>query len=428
MKFFAAFMALAVLVFAAPAFAQTQTSSTEDTGTDGTEIVVETDDGDVVVVDDTYDDEDVEEVKEVPSNFGLWWRGVKERVSVTFTFDPVAKAEKELRYAEERRQIFEKMMENADTDEARARAEAQLVRSEQLMERVENRRETWENADDKTRIEKLRQNVITSHVRRENAFDRLEEVVPEERLDAVQALRLRAQEHSQALLERVANAGENVPEEVKARIEAVKTFIAGKKEALENFQERKDELREELQDLTPEERMEKMEELNQERRELNQERVEKTKELLEQRKEKVDALKAEAAEGDEDAAAELRRVQQVNQQIRENVQDRRENLEEKREEQKEQVQEHRQDVMEQKVGDRPRVTQEEVMQIRKDIDDSMRKAYEEGKPRPIEDRPAVPPKDPALLPRHEENAGDSTDVQEDETEDAAVDNSAEANQ
>ena len=106
MKFLPAFIVFAMILFAAPTFAQTESTSTDDTDV-LTEDIIQTEDGDTVVIDDTYEDVDVEQVDEIPTGLGLWWRGVKERVAVTFTFDPVEKAEKELRFAEERRQIFE---------------------------------------------------------------------------------------------------------------------------------------------------------------------------------------------------------------------------------------------------------------------------------------------------------------------------------
>ncbi|PIY93046.1 MAG: hypothetical protein COY70_00065, partial [Candidatus Magasanikbacteria bacterium CG_4_10_14_0_8_um_filter_42_12] len=380
-KFLASFGALALLLLATPAFAQTESISTD--ATDAlTEDVVQTTDGDIVVVDDTYDDASVETVVDVPSNFGLWWRGIKERVSVVLTVDPVVKAEKELRYAEERRQIFEKMMETADTKNERSRAEVQLARSETLMEKVEARRQEWENAPDATRVEKLNKNIVTSHIRKEHLFDRLEEVVPEDRLDDVQALRLKAQERSSEMLQRIADHGGEIPEQVKLRLEAVKTFIEEKKATLEDFQARKEVLKEELQNMTEEERKDAMQEMNQERRDLNQERVEKTKEILEQRKERTDDLKEKAATGDERAAAALQHVQKVNQEIRDNVQEKKEAVQEKRVEIKEQVQEHRDEMMEQNDVPRPRVTQEDVQQTRDSIRESMRDGNSDG-PKPI---------------------------------------------
>src|SRR3989338_5543746 len=41
----------------------------------------------------------VAEPTAIPSNFGLWWRGLREQVSLALTFDPVKKTEKSLLFA-----------------------------------------------------------------------------------------------------------------------------------------------------------------------------------------------------------------------------------------------------------------------------------------------------------------------------------------
>lgn len=326
------FVALFAFVLATPALAQTEGETEEATAEEEVlaEDIVETDDGEVVVVDDTYEDEEVEEITEAPSGFGLFWRGVRERVSTALTFDPVKKAEKQLRYAEERRQIFEVMMQNAETEEQREKAAAHLERSQAFMEKVEDRREKWADSTDEERLRRLRANMVKSHVRRENLFDRLEERLPEERVEKLEALRLRAQDRADKLLERVENKDGLSPAE-KAKLKRVRKHVAEKKEDLKELQERRDAIKEQWKDATPEERQEKLQELREERKEKIEEKKEKTQALLERRRDLTNDLKMRAEAGDAEAAKRLEKVIKVNDNIRDRVEERRENVAEKKE-------------------------------------------------------------------------------------------------
>ncbi len=348
-----ALVALFGLLISVPALAQTsdEESDTEEVVVEATEVVeevaveteevievdeiltediVETDDGEVVVVDDKLEGEEEEEITEAPSGFSLFWRNLRERVSMGLTFDPVKKAEKQVRYAEHRRQIFEKLMENAETDEERARAARHLEKSQEYMEKVEARRERWAESNKQEVLERLKNNIAKSQVRRENLFDRLEEKLPVDRLERLQELREKALEKGQAILQRAENSDKLSPEE-KSRLLRVRALTQQKKDNLEDLKKRRRALQDELAGADDATRKERMEALYRERREKIQDNKEKTKALLERRRTLTNELKTQAASGDEQAEARLKRVRKVNQEIKENAQERRENVQEKKE-------------------------------------------------------------------------------------------------
>ncbi len=81
-------------------------------------------------------EEELEEVK-VPSNIGLWWIGVKESFSMTFTFNPEKRVEKALAFADRRMELAEAFAQSADTEEAQAKAERMIAKAESFVEKAE---------------------------------------------------------------------------------------------------------------------------------------------------------------------------------------------------------------------------------------------------------------------------------------------------
>ena len=108
---------------------------------------------------------EVDAVTEVPSDWGLFWRGVGERVRLVTTFDTVEKAELRLKYAEERQAIAEQIIAESDDDDAIDRAERVLARSSKLVEQVSERMDDIVGrADD--RAERLLENITLFEARR----------------------------------------------------------------------------------------------------------------------------------------------------------------------------------------------------------------------------------------------------------------------
>jgi len=122
---------LIVCVFGTAVYAKTEDTSP----TSSLEIVI--------------DDSSIEEIKKIPSAFGLWWRGVREYTSVWFTFDPVQKVKRQLQFAQERMRLAELMAESEDP-QIQKHAEEMVGRAQKFMNKIEERKEHWiEKVDDK---------------------------------------------------------------------------------------------------------------------------------------------------------------------------------------------------------------------------------------------------------------------------------------
>ncbi|MFH0845870.1 MAG: hypothetical protein V1851_00490 [Patescibacteria group bacterium] len=80
-----------------------------------------------------------EEVRTM-SSFGLWWRGIKENFSLTFTFDAEKRADKVIAFAEERMKIAEEFLANSDDEGVIAKAEKVMERAQELLKKAETKK------------------------------------------------------------------------------------------------------------------------------------------------------------------------------------------------------------------------------------------------------------------------------------------------
>ena len=181
---------------------------------------------DAVTGDDVVSEEleglEIDEVEDVPSNFGLWWRGVREGISLLLTFDPVAKAEKQLKFAEERLAIAQKMAEESEGEKEQERAQRMIEKANQYMEGVEERRERWtENINERT--EKLIKNLATHQLRKERVISEIEDVISDDVIEEINDLKEETLIGSKRLINAIEN--ENISETTKALLENVKERI-----------------------------------------------------------------------------------------------------------------------------------------------------------------------------------------------------------
>jgi len=339
-------------VFASGQGVLAQTEDTTDVSADEPVVAVTTEDqtptliseqvvADEIVVDETVIEETVDEtstsdenalegiqvdtITEVPSGFGLWFRGVRERVSLVFTFDIVKKAEKQLKFAEERQQIAERILEKSDDPKAQERAAKVLERSQQLIERVEARKEKLlENVDERT--QRLFRNVATHAERADEMFDRMEQKLPEEALVRMQELRQRAGEKNARLLNAINN--EHVPEAVREHLQEVKDRIEAHAEEVKTFREETKMLREAVKE-GDETAREVLKAVQDDRREEIKVREEERKTMMETRRGEKEALREAAKDGDEDAISELKKMNIVDRAVQEKASDMKDKRDEK---------------------------------------------------------------------------------------------------
>ncbi len=268
-----------------------------------------------VAEEEVLDGVTVTEVKKAPSRFGMFWRGFRERVSLVTTFDPVKKAEKRLRFAEERINIAEKIAEESDAENVDARTQKVIERAHKMIAKVEEKKAEWlENPDE--RKNRLLKNVATHHAKRISALERIEDHIPEDK-----------RERFQERIEKFHNAGkrffadisdEKIPEGIKKHIQKHKKHVHEKVKIVKEFNEKKRALKERLKDgdeLAKEELdalKERRHDYVKEKRELwktdKKEVYKKIEEKRAEARERISSLKDLAKEGDEVAKKALEQL------------------------------------------------------------------------------------------------------------------------
>lgn len=282
------------------------------------------------VVEDELEGVEVEEVVKMPTTWGNFWNNVKERVAVTLTFDPIKKAEKQLKYAERHMKIAEYVAEHADSEKAQALAERAVVKAQKYMEKIEAKKDKWiENIDDRARG--LYKNIVTHQIRKENILDKLEEKLPEEKLEKLREMRENGLKKSQRFLNAIEN--DKIPEEVKEHLKKVKSRVENHVQEVKEFNQKKRELLRNAKD-GDESAKEELEALRENRQEEVQNRVQERREVKETLREAVES-------GDEQALQKLKRMnvtEKVINRARLNaVEKRRENIVEKKQELREDI-------------------------------------------------------------------------------------------
>lgn len=284
---------------------------------------------------DELDDVELDIPEEVPTGWGLFWRGVRERVSVAFTFDPVKKAEKQLVFAEERMAIAEKIAENTDNENAQERAEKMVERAQEFMAKVGENKDKWLEEGGE-RAEKLFKNVATHQVRVQKSFDRIELNLPEDKLEKWDELREKAEEKGQNFVNALQKG--NVPEQVREHLENVKQRVENHLETVKQYRDEKKELLEAVKS-GDENAKEGLEVLHEERKQELEQNREQYKEKMEVRKEVKDDLRESAMEGDEQAKKQLKVMNNAENIAQERVEKRLENTAEKLEDRADKLQE-----------------------------------------------------------------------------------------
>lgn len=295
--FFALFLALFLAV---PAWAQSDEPAV------GEDAAVVSADADVTVSADVQPIAEepelegmvVEEPKEVPSGFGLWWKSLKEKVSIGLTINPVKKAEKQLQFAEERMRLAELMAQKAEDQKTQVRIHRMIGQAQEMMEKVEARRDRLVQQNDE-RARRLLRNIATHQVRREVIMDKIEEKLPGEAVEKWEELRDEVSQSGRRLINAINN--ENVPTEVREHLQAVKDRIEAHAEEIRQYRERRLKLMEQFKtgdEGAKEQVKEQLQELRQDRVDtLHERRVnyeEKKQERLEKIEENAEAGKPTA--------------------------------------------------------------------------------------------------------------------------------------
>ena len=262
------------------------------------------------------EDMEIEIPEEVPSGFGLFWRGVRERVSIAFTADPVKKAEKQLKFAEERMAIAEKMSEVIDNPQIQERAQAMVERAQDLIAKAEEKKDNWMGQTGE-RAEKLLKNMATHQVRVQKALDRIESNIPEEGQEKWDEMREKVEEKGQNFVNALQKG--NVPEQVREHLESVKQRIEDHMEVVKEYRDERKELLEAVKSGD--------ENAKEDLQNLNEERKQEMEQNREGYKEKKDEVREAAMEGSVQAQRQLKVMNGTEQAVQQRVENRLEQLE-----------------------------------------------------------------------------------------------------
>lgn len=138
-------------------------------------------------------------VNEIPSYFNLILRGIKERVSIIATLDPIEKARKQLNYAEESMKIAGLIAEKSTEEKILNRAQYMARRANQLMEQIEKKKDKWsvKNAE---QAKELLKNITNYQASKEGILSRMESKFSGEQLEKFKTLRKHAEDIGKRLL------------------------------------------------------------------------------------------------------------------------------------------------------------------------------------------------------------------------------------
>ena len=223
---------LVAMCMVSGAYAQTAdtTSSTEDVVTSTEDVVeVEVEDEDVLLEDEALSEEieealseeeeevnddldgiEVDEPENVPGNAGLFWRSVRERVSLTFTFNKAKKIEKRIKFAEERMLLAEGIIANDPENAERvAKMEEMITKAQQYVEEAQERAQEM-IADGDKRSARAIANIATHQVRKEAVLTRLETKFEKEGKDRFIEIRTSLATRNQRLVHALEN--DNLPD------------------------------------------------------------------------------------------------------------------------------------------------------------------------------------------------------------------------
>lgn len=259
---------------------------------------------------ENLDGVEIDKPTKIPGTFGLWWRGVKESLSLVVTFNPIKKAEKHLRFAEERVRLANFIAETSEDPKAQEKAVAIIARANKFMEKIQARSEDFlEKINERT--EKLLANVARHELNKEKVLDKLEDKVSLERIPDLQKMKDTIAEKTRIFLEKIAG-NENIPEEVRTKIIIRKEAIAVRQEARVELREASKELFEKALAGDEEAKIEvkaKREETREKRKEIIEEFKDKTRGLINKARENAPELRKAMQELDRIKTRALRTIE-----------------------------------------------------------------------------------------------------------------------
>lgn len=202
----------------------------------------------------------IEDTENTPTFWDLVWQNVKERVSLALTKDPSKKAEKQLKYAEQRMNLADIFASDAQTAKAQSRIKRMIKRANQLMEGIDKNKEKW--SENKEKVDELISKIASFQLRSEEIFDTIEEKLPPEAIEKFQELRNRSLEISRQLWQ--AYEMNELPEKIRNEIVETKKIIEQRAEETKQYRNSYQELQDRV-DSGDEDAQAELDRLQQER-------------------------------------------------------------------------------------------------------------------------------------------------------------------
>lgn len=288
------------------------------------------------------------EIKGIPSNFGLWWRNISEWVSTALITDPVEKAEKQLTFAEERIKLANYIIDNSTDPKVQEKAKSMLEKADEYIKKIEEKKNEIAAKKDE-RAKKLLENVAKHELNKETVLEKVEDTLSPEALAEFQQLRAKMEQTGKDFLKSL-QADPNVSQEIKDAVSKVllqvqvtqkareqireqeKPVIDAIKEGLdsakEEFQQMREQRKQDLEKLRKQYKTEKQAIIDkiqagekgavEELKALNKKMQQTTSEVKEETKQKVEQLKDNLEKAREDAKQQM---EQKREQIKQQAED-----------------------------------------------------------------------------------------------------------
>ncbi|MBI3631286.1 MAG: hypothetical protein HY219_00255 [Candidatus Staskawiczbacteria bacterium] len=302
----------------------------------------------------------IDEVKSVPSNFGFWWKNIKEWTSLALTIDPVKKSEKLLRFAEERTRLANYIIQNSADQKVQEKAQKMLEKANEYMQKISDKKDDLIKKGDEN-SQKLLRNIVKHNLNKERILEKIEDKLPPEKIEDFQQLRKAIEEKDKNFLDNLQN-NPNIPKEVKDRdsnvlsqvkdiqqvrdgiriqqkdiLDAIKT---GNQDAKDQFEKLREERKQNLEQLKEQFKKQKDEIINK-IKEGDKDAVEKLKELNQEQQKEALKIRAEIKKKTEETRnelqnkkqGELQKIKELNQERQKKAEVLRNEIEKKRQEQ-----------------------------------------------------------------------------------------------
>jgi len=182
--------------------------------------------------------------EDTPTFWTLLWQAVKERVDLALTRDPAKKAEKQLKYAEQRIELADLLALHPETAKAQARIRRMINRSNDLMEKINKGKEKW--SENKEKVDALVTKIAEFQLTTEAALDTIEEKLPPEAIEKFHQVRDRSLEISRQLWDTYEM--DELPSKIKDSLVETQATLKQRAEETEQYRNQYQELQDKAEE------------------------------------------------------------------------------------------------------------------------------------------------------------------------------------